>query len=63
VAQAAKAYRVFYKKVPMDGGDYTVDHSSAVYLFDKKGRFVEPIAHGAPHERVVAQLKKLVTQS
>lgn len=62
VAQAAKAYRVYYKKVSMDGGDYTVDHSSAVYLFDKKGRFVEPIAHGAPHERVVAQLKKLVTQ-
>lgn len=62
VAKAAKAYRVFYKKVPVDGGEYTVDHSSAVYLFDKKGRFVEPIAHGAPHDRVVAQLKKLVTQ-
>lgn len=61
VAQAAKAYRVFYKKVPVDGGEYTVDHSSAVYLFDKKGRFVEPIAYGAPHERVVAQLKKLVS--
>ncbi len=63
VAQAAKAYRVYYRKVPMDGGEYTVDHSSAVYLFDRKGRFVEPIAHGAPHERVVAQLKKLVNQS
>lgn len=62
VAKAAKAYRVFYKKVPVDGGEYTVDHSSAVYLFDRKGRFVEPIAHDAPHDRVVAQLKKLVTQ-
>lgn len=62
VAKAAKAYRVYYRKVPVDGGEYTVDHSSAVYLFDKKGRFVEPIAYGAPHDRVVAQLKKLVTQ-
>ena len=63
VAKAAKAYRVFYKKVPVDGGEYTVDHSSAVYLFDRKGRFVEPIGYGTPHDRVVAQLKKLVTQS
>lgn len=63
VSKAAKAYRVFYKKVPVDGGEYTVDHSSAVYLFDRKGRFVEPIGYGTPHDRVVAQLKKLVTQS
>jgi protein SCO1/2 len=59
VAKTAKAYRVFYKKVPLEGGNYTVDHSSAVYLFDKKGRFVEPIGYGSPHDRVVAQLKKL----
>lgn len=59
VAATAKAYRVFYKKAPLEGGSYTVDHSSAVYLFDKKGRFVEPIGYGSPHERVVAQLKKL----
>lgn len=62
VATTAKAYRVFYKKVPLEGGNYTVDHSSAVYLFDKKGRFVEPIGYGSPQERVVAQLKKLVSQ-
>ncbi|KRB44443.1 SCO family protein [Phenylobacterium sp. Root700] len=62
IAQAAKAYRVFYKKVPLEGGRYTVDHSSAIYLFDRKGRFVEPIGYGTPHERVVAQLKKLATQ-
>lgn len=53
---------MFYKKVPVDSGEYTVDHSSTVYLFDKRGRFVEPIAHGASHDRVAAQLKKLVTQ-
>jgi protein SCO1/2 len=62
VAAAAKAYRVFYKKVPLEGGSYTVDHSSAVYLFDRKGRFVEPVGYGSPHDRVVAQLKKLVAQ-
>lgn len=33
-------YRVFAKRVPGEGGAYTVDHVSAVYLMDKNGRFV-----------------------
>jgi protein SCO1/2 len=38
----AKAYRVYYKKVPLEGGDYTMDHTAIVYLMDKEGRFVAP---------------------
>ncbi len=57
---AAKAYRVYHRKVPIDGGEYTVDHSSAVYLFDAKGNFVEPIGYGGPPERGLAQLKALL---
>lgn len=60
IDQAAKAYRVYYKKVPLDGGGYTMDHSSAIYLFDKQGRFVEPIGYGSPPERAEAQLRALV---
>src|ERR1700719_4603363 len=41
VAAAAKAYRVYYKKVPLDDG-YTMDHTAIVYLMDKDGRFVAP---------------------
>ena len=58
----AKAYRVYHKRVPLEGGGYTVDHSSAVYLFDSKGRFVDPIGYGNPPERTLAQLKKLVAR-
>jgi protein SCO1/2 len=60
VEAAAKAYRVYYRKVPTEGGGYTVDHSSAVYLFDRRGVFVEPIGYGTPHDRVVAQLRALL---
>jgi protein SCO1/2 len=42
LAAVAKAYRVYYKKVPLDGGDYTMDHTAIVYLMDKDGRFVSP---------------------
>ena len=59
-ARAAKAYRVYYQKVPLDGGGYTMDHSSSIYLFDAKGRFVEPIGYQSPPERAVAQLRKLI---
>jgi protein SCO1/2 len=60
IASAAKAYRVYYQKVPIEGGTYTVDHSSAVYLFDAKGQFVEPLSYGMPHAMVVERLRKLV---
>ena len=44
LAAVAKAYRVYYKKVPLDGGDYTMDHTAIVYLMDKDGRFVAPFS-------------------
>lgn len=34
-----KAYRVFSRKVPLEGGEYTMDHTALVYLMDKNGRF------------------------
>jgi protein SCO1 len=42
VERVLKAYRVYYKKVPTDGGGYTMDHTALVYLMDKQGRFVAP---------------------
>jgi protein SCO1/2 len=42
VAAVVKAYRVYAKKVPVDGGGYTMDHTAIVYLMGKDGRFVTP---------------------
>jgi protein SCO1/2 len=42
VNAAIKAYRVYAKKVPLKGGDYTMDHTAVVYLMDKEGHFVAP---------------------
>jgi protein SCO1 len=42
VEAALRAYRVYAKKVPLPGGDYTMDHTAVVYLMDKDGRFVAP---------------------
>jgi protein SCO1/2 len=37
-----KAYYVYAKRIPLDGGGYTMDHTSVVYLMDKDGKFVAP---------------------
>jgi protein SCO1 len=42
IDQAVKDYRVYVKKVPLQGGDYTMDHTAIVYLMDKDGQFVAP---------------------
>jgi protein SCO1/2 len=42
IADVEKAYRVYAKKVPLDGGGYTMDHTAIVYLMGKDGRFVTP---------------------
>ncbi len=35
-----KAWRVYARKVPLEGGGYTMDHTALIYLMDKRGRFV-----------------------
>ena len=37
VNAALKAYRVYATKVPLEGGDYTMDHTAVVYLMDRNG--------------------------
>ena len=37
-----KVYYVYAKRIPLDGGGYTMDHTSIVYLMDKEGRFIAP---------------------
>lgn len=37
VTAMAKAWGVYFKKVPTSGGDYTVDHTASVFLMDRKG--------------------------
>ncbi|MBV8188888.1 MAG: SCO family protein [Alphaproteobacteria bacterium] len=61
VDAAARAYRVYYQKVPgKDGGPYLMDHSSIVYLLDRNGRFVTHFTHEAKAEAITAAVKKLL---
>ena len=58
VNAALKAYRVYAKKVPLDNGDYTMDHTALVYLMDKDGRFVAPFNVNRKPEAEAADLRR-----
>jgi protein SCO1 len=55
---AIKAYRVYAKKVPLENGDYTMDHTAVVYLMDKAGNFVAPFDVGRTPEAEAADLRR-----
>jgi protein SCO1 len=57
VAVATKAYRVYAAKIPLKDGDYTMDHTAAVYLMDKDGRFVSTFNLKQSPEAAASQLR------
>jgi len=58
ITTVAKAYRVYFKKVPLDGGGYTMDHTAITYLMDKEGRFVSPFNLKRTPEAAAADLRR-----
>lgn len=61
VDAAAKAYRVYYAKVG-DGPGYTMDHSTAIYLMDPKGRFKTVIPYNLPPADIARRIKDAVRE-
>jgi protein SCO1/2 len=53
-----KTYRVYSRKVPTDGGGYTMDHTALVYLMGKDGRFVAPFSVKRRPQDSAAELRK-----
>jgi protein SCO1/2 len=59
VAAMARAWRAYYRRVPLDAGQYTVDHTSAVYLVDAQGRFVSTFDVSDP-DRAAQALRRVI---
>jgi protein SCO1/2 len=43
IERVMKTYRVYARRVPGEGPEYTMDHSAIVYIMDKQGRFVSAL--------------------
>ena len=64
--QVARAFRVFYQKVPMrpdgESGDYTLDHSTGYYVVDRKGRTRLMFRYGQPVADMAYDIRLLLNE-
>jgi protein SCO1/2 len=59
IAQAAKAYRVFYQKAPgATPGEYLMDHTTLVYLMDENGKYITHFGPDATPDQMAKEIRK-----
>ena len=63
IAAVAKSYRVYYAEHRTGSGadDYTMDHSSVLYLMGPDGRFIAPIKADLAADALAAALLRFVS--
>lgn len=57
VDKALEAFRIYAARVPLEDGDYTMDHSASVLLFDREGRYTDRIRYQEETPSAVAKLQ------
>ncbi len=57
------AWRVLAEKVPLDGEDYTMNHTASVFLVNDQGEFEGTISYGETVEVAIDKIRKLVTNT
>lgn len=57
VWQMARSWRVYWKKIPLEDGDYTMDHFASIYVLDRAGQFFDKISYGEEAESAKAKIR------
>jgi protein SCO1/2 len=60
--RAAAGFRASYKKVATDG-DYTMNHTASVFLFDPEGQFASSIDYHEPREFAVPKIRRVLARA
>jgi protein SCO1 len=63
IRQVARAFKVFFQKKLLPGGDYTVDHSIAIYILDKQARTRLMFTANRKIEDIVHDILKLIRET
>ena len=61
IGRVKKQYGIFSKRVRQPGGDYSVDHTATVLLFDRAGKFTSTIATDEGDAPAFDKLKALTS--
>ena len=57
IAKTLKEYRVYSRKHPLKTGDYSMDHSGAIYLLDPEGKFAGTYEEVQGPDKIAADLR------
>jgi protein SCO1 len=60
IMAAEKAYHVYAKKVPLEDGGYTMDHTATIAVMNSKGQHVDAMHFQAPSATTRAKLHRLL---
>ena len=60
ILAAEKAYHIYAKKVPLEDGGYTMDHTATVAMMNSKGQYVDAMHFQAPVATTRAKLRRLL---
>ena len=56
----ARQFHAYFRLRGLGNGEYTVDHSSFIYVFDRQGTFVELLTGDLPGHALTDALRKLL---
>ena len=51
---------VYKKEIPLDDNNYTIDHSSQIFLFKKNGSFFGTISTDEKYNNILGKINKLI---
>lgn len=60
IAEVARSFRVYYRRVPLESGGYTMDHSASIFLLDAAGRFAGTIDYKESDRVALEKLRMLI---
>ena len=57
IASAAQKYHIKYEKHPEKNGDYSIDHTAAIFLMGRDGKFLERFSSGVKTDEMVERIR------
>ena len=61
IREVAQSFRVYYRRIPLEGGGYTMDHSASIFLLDGQGRFAGTVDYKESEAVALEKLRMLAT--
>lgn len=55
-----KSFKIYVERVPLPNGDYTIDHTARILLFDRDGQFADTMDAKEPEDQAVKRLSRLI---